>query len=553
MRTVLFAAALVAILASAPASAAEKKPFPYTEAELAKLLERAVLQHGHLRDPAIESLAAIGKAAVPGLVKLLEDPDDGRSFRAANALGRLGPNGAAAGDALVRFAKKPHKDWGRLDRGFRALQGIGAGAVPTLTKALADGDVRVRRQAMWALGRMGAEAKPALAALVRALNDKDRQIQQSAADAIGLMGPDAKGAVRALIAAAGKPNMAVPCIRALGRIGPDARPGLGIIGKFVNTGGRRQERMASAAALARIVPGNPMALNLLAGSLKNPKPDVRRSAVEGFGEVGPLAAPAMKAILPLLDDKDRGVKRATIIACGKIGPAAKGAAEKIAQGLPDKNDGVSLRAVEVLAQMGKASLPEVMKHFASNDKRSRCRAAETIEKMGVEARSVIPELIAGLGDPDGWFSGACARALGAMGKDAAPAADRLATCFEALKRNQNPRSDFVRALGQIGASSNAVIASLAETATSVKSRNSRLAAVQSLGDLGASAKPAVPALQRALWDDFIPVRKAAADALASIGVAQAAGSRPEPVPAAQPAQPTPQPQPQPDDDDGVAF
>ena len=71
--------------------------------------------------------------------------------------------------------------------------------VATLAQELGAPNVTVRRDAAYALDRLGAGAKDAVPALVRALDDSDKQVWSFAISALANIGPDAKDAIPALI------------------------------------------------------------------------------------------------------------------------------------------------------------------------------------------------------------------------------------------------------------------------------------------------------------------------------------------------------------------
>src|SRR5215475_7338731 len=76
-----------------------------------------------------------------------------------------------------------------------------AADVMGLLSDLKSKDPDVRRTAATELGKLGAEAKPAVDALVRALKDEDVFVRRFSAQALGEIGPEAGGAVPALSAA----------------------------------------------------------------------------------------------------------------------------------------------------------------------------------------------------------------------------------------------------------------------------------------------------------------------------------------------------------------
>src|SRR5262245_50409380 len=116
---------------------------------------------------AVKALRHLGPAAVPDLIKALEDEDWEVRNQAAVALGVIGPEAKAA--------------------------------VPALIDVLQGEDKYLRSHAATALGKVGRQAGTAVPALTRALQDKDEDVRRNAAAALGQIGPDSKGAVSDLI------------------------------------------------------------------------------------------------------------------------------------------------------------------------------------------------------------------------------------------------------------------------------------------------------------------------------------------------------------------
>ncbi len=86
-----------------------------------------------------DALRRIGSPAVPSLVRSLKSPDAAVRMRAADVLGRMGPDA---------------KD-----------------AVPDLIEALGDDEATVRKMSIRALGQIGPGAAAAVPALIRILNE----------------------------------------------------------------------------------------------------------------------------------------------------------------------------------------------------------------------------------------------------------------------------------------------------------------------------------------------------------------------------------------------
>ncbi len=141
---------------------------------------RAALELGDRRDDPAWAVPALGET-------LTSDRSDDVRLRAAEALGKFGPQAREALSALVAALDGPDlvaaeaaKSLGKL--GARA-------AAPALGGALGRSDVNVRREAARALAKLGRDAEPALQALIEALDrDGDRVVRQQAADALGRIG-----------------------------------------------------------------------------------------------------------------------------------------------------------------------------------------------------------------------------------------------------------------------------------------------------------------------------------------------------------------------------
>jgi HEAT repeat protein len=138
---------------------------------------------------ALESFVAEAEATIPILTQALSDVDVKIQVAATRTLGR-----------------------------------IGAPAIPGLLQALDKPEKQVRREAVWALARIGSAARGTVSALTRALQDSDLKVRLGAAQALGAIGPNAGAAVSALVECLHDSNL-IFCrlaAQALVRIGPAA-------------------------------------------------------------------------------------------------------------------------------------------------------------------------------------------------------------------------------------------------------------------------------------------------------------------------------------------
>jgi HEAT repeat protein len=178
---------------------------------------------------------------------------------------------------------------------------------------------------------------------------------------------------------------------------------------------------------------------------------------------------------------------------------------------------VRAAAARALRNFGKpavAPLAEVMK---DDSVILRCAAAETLGKMGVEAKTAVPALVGIVKDPkvNSHVRFWTIRALGAMGAEAEPA-------VPALLASLRDRESWIaiaaaQALGKIGpAASKEAIPLLAEALKSPCTELREMASAL-LAEYGSEAKAAVPALVDAMKDHDGKVRLGALAALEKIG------------------------------------
>jgi len=143
-----------------------------------------VAESGEEVDLGMLELEWWGRAAVPGLVERLKDPDRRARNRAARLLVELGVDAEAAIGALIEVMGRDEHSYIR-ENAAKALGWIGPAAkaaVPNLVKTLRYDRILPRQAAAEALGLIGDAA--ALPALEAALNDEGDRVRKAAAEAI---------------------------------------------------------------------------------------------------------------------------------------------------------------------------------------------------------------------------------------------------------------------------------------------------------------------------------------------------------------------------------
>jgi HEAT repeat protein len=171
-------------------------------------------------------------------IRALDSPDAEARHHAIHDLGDIGPEAGAAVPALVRILRDSPDRQSRGEAALALLKMAPAskGAVPALAQALDDKEPVVRMNAALALFRLGTESRPAVPALIKAL-DEDRNennlqtftftIRMMAARALGRASAGTAEGVPALSAAleaSRNEAMTLAVTRALGEVGPEARP-----------------------------------------------------------------------------------------------------------------------------------------------------------------------------------------------------------------------------------------------------------------------------------------------------------------------------------------
>lgn len=162
--------------------------------------------------------------AVPALVDLLQEETPTTAYRAAVALGEIGPDAESAADALVEALGHGDGDVRRVSA--RTLGRMGQVAIPSLRETLNRRESIAGRGAVEALGWM-TPSEETIALLIGTLADPSPIVRASAARALGRFGPEAAAATSTLIQAVNDPEAMVrdAAARALGRIRKPASQG----------------------------------------------------------------------------------------------------------------------------------------------------------------------------------------------------------------------------------------------------------------------------------------------------------------------------------------
>ncbi len=199
---------------------------------------------------ALDALASLGAPMVPRLIDVLQKHDQLR-VEVAYTLGQMGPNAAAATDALA--------------------------------KLVADEDLHLATEAILALGKIGSAAKDAVPALCAALEAEGEKNAHAIILALGKIGPDAAAAEPMVLKAMESEDKALAVIAA---------------GTFIDI-----QPTASPEAAAKTVP-------VLVAGLADPLPETRIAAADNLAALGPLASEAVPALKKASSDSVKAVREA---------------------------------------------------------------------------------------------------------------------------------------------------------------------------------------------------------------------------------------------------
>jgi HEAT repeat protein len=381
-------------------------------------------------------------------------------------------------------------------------------------------DEDVRRQAVYALGRMGAAAKEAVPALVVAMDDVKQEVRWYAVDALGSIGPDAADAAPAIVVAIKDPandrTFARNALKALGRIGPvigdEAKQQVRLLLAEALKSNDASYQAAAALALWKIE-RHPAAMTALGQLLRQPSGGGAFEACAALLEMGDDAKPAATDIVTVLAHQDPDARRAAAKLLGAMGPPvipliAKSLADSpaidresaavalaiIVDDVREKSLYDSATAPSQFAAAAKPLLEQVLPSMLPllGDERENVRQAATgtLARMGSLA---VPSLLTALKNPDERVRQSARDALVRLERYL-PNASPAPPAVELLKRQ------LVQPL----------ITVLGEADKQVRHPALRIFAALAIGEEG---RDAIPLLREALKENDAVVRRHAARAL----------------------------------------
>jgi HEAT repeat protein len=247
-----------------------------------------------------------------------------RDLRAADEAAAAGAFNALAGGKgeavpvcawVLRTAPEPEARWRAAD----VLGKIGkdaAAAGPELVAALSDDDPLVRQVAARAVGELAPNVPGGVPALINLFPDIE------AIRAVARFGPNGVQAVGPLVELFihEDPTVRWQAVRAVGKIGPPAVPAVPELIRLTGADPDPLVREHAAEALGDIGPAAADCIPALVKALHDPVARVRRDAVRSLGQMGPAARGVLAEVLAAAQDPDPDVKTAAVRAARLIDP-----------------------------------------------------------------------------------------------------------------------------------------------------------------------------------------------------------------------------------------
>jgi HEAT repeat protein len=382
--------------------------------------------------------------------------------------------------------------------------------------------------ALRALAQAGPEAKPAIPALVRLLEGEPMFTQVIVVLTLAKIGPDAVPALRKALESR-TPNTRVLAARALGLIGDataltnlmaalsDREPSVRrvaatALGQLNNKGATgtlkkalddpdEETRIEAAAALWNLA-SDTAALAPLRKALGSKDEPLRLRVLQVLAEIGPRGREALDEVSPLFKDESLAVRLQAAQAFFRLGGAAEKALPTITAALKNKED--RLDAVAALTTLASDQTASMQLAMLANDADVAIRreiASVGLAEKGLEDTDVAVR----------WWS-----ALHALGRK--PSAARLDELVLLLREGlladekKQPYADVILSVRQPDRAATLLGGLLRDGSVRV-----RLEAAQLLAMPGLDARLAMDALVAALASEDKLLRRAAADALGTVG------------------------------------
>ena len=246
--------------------------------------------------------------------------------------------------------------------------------------------------------------------------------------------------------------------------------------------------------------------------LKHSEPRIRYQAVAALYAEGAEAAPLVKELMPLLKDTQPLIRRAVAMTLGNCKGDAAPAVPALVAAMRDSDQAVRQLASQALGEIGASAAPPLIELLSDKDATIRHYAVLTINGLGLQSKDIAKALVKAVKDTSPAVRGA---ALFALTKIDTDDADIFALLGAALgDKEKQVRLSAASLLVGKGKEASGTLVKAADD----PKVEQRVLALQTLASLGEEIDDkGVLALRKALGDDELRVRQAAALGLANLG------------------------------------
>ncbi len=290
----------------------------------------------------------VSSQVVDELVPLLRVRDDEVRWNTLYAITQAGTSAASAVPELVPLLDDDDEAVADV---VEALAAIGTASVPALREATGSDRVRLRSNAVDALGKIGREANAAIPNLLNLIKqDPSPQVRAGAALSLGSIGVDPSSCIPRLLEALkdGDPQVRLGATTSLSLFGDSGLP-------FVCDALLHEDesvRLIAVTSLGEFGPKAETAVPRLTDLIESEPNSLTRSlAVVTLGKIGPGAATAVPALLRMSEGSDYHARSWVLEALGRIGPKAHSAIPTLTAALGDKSNLVRKAAKKALERV----------------------------------------------------------------------------------------------------------------------------------------------------------------------------------------------------------
>tara|TARA_B100001989_G_scaffold250770_1_gene228523 strand:- start:1654 stop:3234 length:1581 start_codon:yes stop_codon:yes gene_type:complete len=290
---------------------------------------------------------------------------------------------------------------------------------PHIMKALyahrLDPDERVRKEVFGALGRLlktKIVKQPYI--LKNALEDTSLGVRREACLFVYSLGHKASVILPTLHKLVRKKRSPrIQLIHAIGAVSTSSYESVRLLGDIALKGSEK-ERIAAIEALGSLTKFDTQSLLYMSQALASSSVQLRLKALQGLAQIGKTSpAHVLPVLISTLYDRDASVRWTTLWAIGQLGHKAKMMIPFVDARTGDWINRVRIKAIYTLADIGGyKALCEQLQHRSKLNKRY---AANAIEQLGTDARSIRSCVWGAWKDAKGSVKETLTRVLGSIG------------------------------------------------------------------------------------------------------------------------------------------